>query len=81
MTPVMDVSAATQNMLLAAESMELGTCWNGMISMLFNLMPDHEVIEELKLPQGAKPSHAILIGYKGHEGSAAERKEGVVQFI
>ena len=35
LTPVQDISAATQNMLLMAESLGVGACWNGMISIGF----------------------------------------------
>jgi len=81
MLPIMDISAASQNMLLAAESLELGTCWIGLVSMLFNLMPEHEIIKEFNLPEGVKPSHAIVVGYKGHNGNAPERREGTVQYL
>ncbi|UUV17491.1 nitroreductase [Fusobacteria bacterium ZRK30] len=79
-TPIEDISAATQNMLLAAESMGVGTCWNGM-RFLFNFMPEHDVIKDLQLPEGVKPFHAVVVGYKGIEGKAPKRKEGVVQFL
>lgn len=36
MMPIVDCAAATENMLLAAESLGLGTCWNGFLSYLFS---------------------------------------------
>lgn len=80
LSPVEDISAATQNMLLAAESMDLGTCWNGM-KFLFNYLPEHDVINELQVPEGYKPYHAVAVGYKGFEGKAPKRKDGVVRFL
>ena len=35
--PEIDCAAATQNILIAAESINVGTCWNGLIKFLFNL--------------------------------------------
>ena len=73
-TPVMDISAATQNILLAAESLNLGTCWNGLVTYLFKREPDHPVISRLQIPEGYTPSHAIAIGFKAREGKAPRRK-------
>lgn len=77
---ITDISAATQNMLLAAESLGLGSCWNGM-KYLFNYLPEHEVLKELQLPEGVKPYYSVPIGYKAFEGKAPKRKEGNIQYL
>lgn len=51
-----DTAAATQNILLAAHSMELGTCWVG----AFN---EDEVKYIVKAPEGIRPVAMIPIGY------------------
>ena len=51
-----DTAAATQNILLAAYSLGLGTCWVG----AFN---EDEVKDILKTPEGMKPVAMIPIGY------------------
>ena len=51
-----DTAAATQNILLAAHSMGLGTCWVG----AFN---EDEVKDILKAPEGIKPVAMIPLGY------------------
>lgn len=81
LSPIMDISAATQNMLLAAESLGFGTCWVGMISVLFQNMPNHNIIKSLNLPEGVTPSHAIIIGYKDATSSPTTRRENVVQYL
>jgi hypothetical protein len=52
-------------MLLAAESLDIGTCWNGVISLGFN---DPEFLAKyrpiLKLKENMTPLHAIAIGHK-----------------
>lgn len=35
MTPVEDISAATENILIQAEAMGLGTCWSGFVFEIF----------------------------------------------
>ena len=51
-----NTAAATQNILLAAHSLGLGTCWVG----AFN---EDEVKEVLKAPEGIKPVAMIPLGH------------------
>lgn len=83
LAPIQDISAATQNMLLAAESLGVGACWNGIVSIGFR---DEKMSEkykkELSLPEGYKVNHAIVLGYSKTEvlrGPA--RKENTVTYI
>jgi nitroreductase len=53
---IQDTAAATQNILLAAYSLGLGTCWVGAFK-------EEAVKEALKVPQGIRPLAIIPVGY------------------
>lgn len=53
---IQDTAAATQNILLAAYSFGLGTCWVGAFR-------EEEVREILKIPSGIRPVAIIPVGY------------------
>jgi len=82
MMPEADCGAATQNMLLAAESLNIGGCWNGYVTYLFNNELGKSYLESLKIPEGHKPYYAIALGYKGVDKlSPPPRKENRIQYI
>lgn len=83
LTPVQDISAATQNMLLMAESLGVGACWNGMISIGFGSDEmSKKYKEKLNLPEGHRLNHAIVLGYAKNEIlRGPDRKENKVTFI
>lgn len=74
---VQDCCAATENILLAAEAMELGAVWTAVYPY-----PDRQktVIEYLKLPQNYKPLNIIPIGYplKAEKPKNKWKKENVI---
>ena len=78
---VMDCSAATQNMLIAAESLNIGSCWVELVSLAFMGPQAKELRAKLNLPEGYTPLHCVLLGYKDMEGKTAPRKENAVQYI
>ena len=49
---VIDCSAATQNMLLAAEALNIGSCWVELVSLAFVGPQAQELREKLNLPEG-----------------------------
>lgn len=61
-TPVEDVAAATQNMLLAAESLDISSCWNGIVGFYFSKISEKEK-EEFGIPKDFIPYNAIALGY------------------
>ncbi len=67
---VIDCSAATQNMLLAAHALELGACWIG-------ICPRKNRIDGLKrifnLPDHIVPFAVISMGYPAEKKSIPER--------
>jgi nitroreductase len=83
LTPIQDISAATQNMLLTAESMGIGSCWNGFVSFLFqNEQNAEKYRKKLQIPTGYKLSHAIVLGYpKQKVLNSPKRKENFYNVI
>jgi nitroreductase len=79
-TPLTDCSAAIQNMLLAAESLNIGSCWLGIINFLF-AVPEETL--KLALPKGYKPLFAVSLGYKDPAvaAAAAPRNPGTVAYL
>jgi nitroreductase len=63
---VYDCSAVTQNMLLASESIGLGSCWLYFPLQAFETKYGEELMTELKIPKEYKPITSIIIGYKEH---------------
>ena len=80
--PEADCGAATQNMLIAAESLDIGGCWNGYVAYLFDNELGESYIKSLNIPQGHKPYYAIALGYKGVDKlTPPPRKENRIQYI
>ena len=67
--PQADCSAAIQNMLLAAESLNIGSCWIGLT-------------EALGIPEDCQPLYSVCFGYKDDAfvPPAPPRKEGKISF-
>jgi nitroreductase len=59
-----DCAAATQNMLIAAESIGLGSCWIFFVLLALNSPQGLELRKELKIPEGYKPCYTAVFGYK-----------------
>lgn len=78
---IIDCSAAVQNMLLAAEALGLGTCWNGLVTNLFMENPEHEAIINLQIPEGYTPFYAVAVGYYERKQEAPHRKGAPIQIL
>ena len=77
-----DCAAATQNLLLAAESLGLGSCWIYFVLMAFQSPQGPALRRELKIPEGYKPYDAVAVGYKKDEAvNAPERKPDLVTYV
>jgi len=67
---MLDCSAATQNILLAAHAHGLGSCWLG-------VYPRKERVENLqrllKTPAGIIPFAVVALGYSEESGSSVDR--------
>jgi nitroreductase len=69
-------------MLLAAESLGLGSCWVFFVTMAFHSPQGDELREALHLPEGYKPYFSAVFGYKDEPTPAPPaRKPGVVTVI
>lgn len=77
-----DCAAATENMLLAAESLGIGSCWVGFIAYLLNSESGKEYLKKLGIPEGYKQIHSVALGYKRvNVTNAPARKENTVNYI
>jgi len=77
-----DCAAAVENMLIAAESLEIGSCWIGLIAILLNSEEGLEFVKELGIPEGFKQIHAVCLGHKKiNITNAPARKENTVNYI
>ncbi|MGA2763392.1 MAG: nitroreductase family protein [Spirochaetia bacterium] len=79
---IINASAATQNMLLAAHSLGIGSCWIGTVGILGQSKRAHEYAFELKIPEGYAPLFGVALGYSASgKPEAPPRKEGVATII
>lgn len=60
-SPLAECSASIQNMMLAAESIGVGSCWIGFINYFFAFP---EEVAKLDIPDNFKPLFAVCLGYK-----------------
>lgn len=80
-TPLVDCAAAIQNILLAAESFNIGSCWIGVVNFFFTLQDE---VKKLGIPDSYQPYFAVTLGYKDSSAAgiaAPKRKENVISYI
>ncbi|MCB2297462.1 nitroreductase family protein [Clostridium tagluense] len=77
---LVDCSAAIENMLIASESIGLGTVWVGLVGFFFSLSDE---VKKLELPNGYKPFYAVAIGHKANDTilGPSKRKKDVINYI
>lgn len=77
-----DCAAAVENMLIAAESIGLGSCWIFFVVLAFYSSQGPELRRELELPDGYRPYYAAVLGYKKSAvASAPDRKPNLITYI
>jgi nitroreductase len=79
MTSDFDTPMVCENMMLAARSLDIGSCW-----VFFGQLPldDMEVRKELEMQEGEKVYGPILLGYpKGEFPNSPEKKESKIKWI
>lgn len=77
-----DCAAAMQNMLIAAESTGLGSCWIFFVILAFQSTQGAELLRELKIPEGYKPYYSAVFGYKNAEtNNMPERNSSSITYI
>jgi len=74
-----DCSAAIENILLAAEGLDIGSCWLGLITAYFQ---DSESKTKLEIPKGYTPIYGVALGYKAeiNQGNP-NRNKNVINWI
>lgn len=81
-TSQIDCAAASENMILAAESLGIGTCWIGLLAFLFMSEKVGEYINKLQIPDNYEPYYAITFGYKKYSNAKPPaRRESTVNYI
>lgn len=75
-----DCSAAMENILIAAESLNIGSVWLGFLAFYFSLQ---EEVQKLNIPEGYTPYYGIALGYKKNLTGMKEPKRNfsVVDYI
>jgi nitroreductase len=74
-----DSTAALENMLIAAESLGVGSCWMGFVNFIFD---DAGMMKKLGVPEGFEPQQAAVFGYpEGGKKQAPPRNSDVVTYI
>jgi nitroreductase len=75
-----DCSAAIQNMMLAAQSLGIGSVWIGLLRFYLGV---EEEVKKLGLPEGYVPFHGVAFGYSANKEPlpAPVRKTDVVNYI
>ena len=58
-----DCANAIQNMCVAATSLGLGSCYNGLFRFAFRSSRAAELLEEFRVPPGHTPTLSVALGY------------------
>lgn len=74
------VQLQTENMLIAAESLNIGSVWLGIVE---SLIKQEEESSKFGIPKGYKPYNAVAFGYKAKktEQTAPKRNMNVINYI
>ena len=79
--PQTDCAAAVQNMTICAQSLGLGTLWNGLINHAFKI---NEARVKARIPEGYDTYYGLAVGY-AQESFVPRSKEiirdGVIDYI
>lgn len=79
---LIDAGLMGENMVLAAQSMGLGTCClGGPVQFVKNDTAAKPYLERLELPEGYEIAYMIAVGYPDEQPEAKERDMGKVRFI
>lgn len=75
-----DCAAAIQNILIAGESLDIGSVWLGLLRFYYEQEGE---VEKLGIPEGYQPYYGIALGYKANEKeqTAPKRNLEVINYI
>ena len=71
---IQDTAAAVENMLLAAENYDLGSCWVGAFA-------EQEVKDILKMEENSWPVAMVTLGYSESKGEEEADKESLAEVV
>ena len=78
-SPQVDCAAAVQNMLLTAESLDIGSCWIGFARFYFI---NEDKMKKLQIPEDNEVYFGLSLGYKVIEDSKTpERDQNVYTYF
>lgn len=80
-THVYDGSLVMENMMLAANSLGLGTCWIHRAKEMFETEEGKEILKEAGITGEYEGIANCIIGYPKEEGTLHERKENYIYKI
>jgi nitroreductase len=73
-----DCSMCAENMMLAAQSLGIGSCWIGGAAVI---QQSEELMAELKIPQNYKIIAPLIFGYPGTTPPPPEKRDPVIFWI
>jgi nitroreductase len=76
-----DCGIAAENICIAAESLNIGSCIMTSSANLFLNDASGELAREIGIPAGYKQVCAVTLGYKAEKPSTPERKSGLVNYV
>jgi nitroreductase len=76
-----DCAAAAENILIAAESLGLGSHIMTSTELLFTSQKGRELKKELEVPEGYEHICTIALGYKDEVPLAKPRRKDVINYI
>lgn len=77
-----DCSVALENILLAAHSLHIGSCWINQLTWFGDEPAIREALTAFAIPENYKVCGAAALGYiSGNQPKAAPRREGTVKII
>ena len=77
-----DCGTAVENIAVAAESLNIGSCVIGMATALFESEEADEIRKELGIPEGYRFVISVALGYKENENQPAPpKKMDVINYI
>lgn len=80
-TSFVDCGLLAQNILLSAESMNIGTCTIGNMASILNDPDAKEFLKEINMPDTHEVAFGIAIGYKNESPEAKPRDASKVEYI
>ena len=65
-------------MLLAAEGLDIGFCWLGLVAIYFSV---EENLKKLHIPEGYTPLYGVALGYKVEPNEPNPRDDVLVNWL